>query len=133
MVSSHYHGTGKWHESVTTESRHGALGVFCYLFQPEIGHRSQSSDLTEAELALCFGDSRARTSVRPLPSIVSIGARADRKLWNASHLDVCLGRSRIASAPADCGPPGNRLRADHDDGRDLGGWGRHASFRKRLA
>src|ERR1035441_10889706 len=97
MVSSHYHGTGQWHEFVSTESRHCALGVFCYLFQPETGHRSQSSDLSEAELALCFGDSRARAPARPLPSIVSIGARAARNLLDARHLAVCVGRSPPAA------------------------------------
>src|ERR1035438_10525818 len=87
MVPGHYHGTGKWHESATTESRHGALGVVCYLFRPEIGNRSRSSDLTEAELALRPGYSRSGPSVFPFPSKASTGARADRDLWNASHLD----------------------------------------------
>ena len=87
---------------------------------------------SEAELALYLGDSRTRTSVNPFPSIVSTGARADRNPWNASNLDVCLGRSRIAIAPADHGTEGNRLRAHIHGGRDLSGCGRHASFRKGL-
>ncbi len=45
------------------------------LFRPEIGNRSQSSDLSEAELALCPGYSRTHTSFYPFPSNVSL-ARA---------------------------------------------------------
>src|ERR1022692_4610998 len=132
MVSSHYHGTGKWHESVTVESWHGALGFVCALFRPEIGNRSRQGDLSEAKLALCLGYSRAGTSVFPFPSNAATGARADRNLWNAGNLDVCLGRSRIAIPPSDHGTQGHRLRAHLHGGCDLSRCGRHASFRKQL-
>ena len=69
----------------------------------------------------------------PFLQRLATGARADRDLWNASHLDVCLGRSRIAIAPSDRGTQGHRLRAHLHNARDLSGCGRHASFRKRLS
>ena len=64
----------------------------------------------------------------PFLQTYATGACADRNLWNASNLDVCLGRSRIAIAPADHGTQGHRLCAHIHGGRDLSGCGRHASF-----
>src|ERR1035438_6664242 len=132
MVSTPYHGTGNWRESGTVESWLGALGFVCALFRPEIGNRSRQGDISEAKLALCLGYSRAGTSVFPFPSNASAGGRADRNLWNAGNLDVCLGRSRIAIPPSDHGKQGHRLRAHLHGGCDLSRCGRHASFRKQL-
>src|ERR1035437_3162984 len=100
-----------------------AFGALCQTSRSRQRAKSSRAAAVEPQLApLCgrsllasfplFTHCLSNTAVFSFPSKAGTGASADCNLWNASHLDVRLGRSRIAIAPSDHGTQGHRLRAN---------------------